>query len=62
MNEIERAFARKKRAYALIDLTGRASAADILSVTVREIDELVDIGVTAPDRPARAGRDHHLGA
>ncbi len=30
-------------AYALVDLVGRASAADILGLTIREIDKLVDV-------------------
>ena len=30
-------------AYRLVDLMGRASAANILGITVRELDQLVDV-------------------
>ena len=51
-------------AYRLVDLVGRASAANILGITVRELDKLVEIfelserftGLREP------GRRDHLGA
>ena len=51
-------------AYRLVDLMGRASAANILGVTVRELDKLVDVFELSEKFTslARSQCRHHLGA
>ena len=50
-------------AYRLVELVGRASAANILGITVRELDKLVEVFELSErfTRTARSERRDHVG-